>query len=167
MDTVSNIITHNIWVLIPLCALLIPIFAIAVGGWTGFLHYRYRREALETLKAYANSGKEPPEALVAALAGRRGRQEWDDGEWAPRAKKWKDGIEEEFSDPERFERRRRRRIAHDWRGFIWCSAVAAGFYMAWTFIRHSEGFLIVAIIMTCVSAASLLGAILTTALNRK
>jgi len=172
---IGDVITHNIWVLIPLCALLIPIFGIAIGGWTAYLKYRSRREALETLRAFAESGKEPPAALLEAIALRGSRRDRDrdrdwDGEWPGRRSRgdWQEDIETALEVEEKEGARwGRRGVYRATRGMIWSGAVALGFFLAWNFIDRNAGFLIVAIIMSCITAASLLQVLLAVSLTRK
>lgn len=171
----ADVITHNIWILIPLCALLIPICGIAMGGWTSYLKYRNRREALETLRAFADSGKEPPAALLDAIATRGTRRDrdrdWDrDVDWPGRRARgdWQEDIEAAIEDEDKDRVRfGRRGVYRATRGMIWSGAVALGFFLAWGFLDRNSGFLIVAIIMSCVTAASLLQVLLALAFTRK
>jgi len=48
--------------------LLLPLSAIAFGAFRRWLAYRARRDALDLIKTYAESGREPPAALVDRLS---------------------------------------------------------------------------------------------------
>lgn len=166
----TDLITHNIWILIPLCALLIPIFGIAIGGWTSYLKYRNRREALETLRAFADSGKEPPAALLEAIASRGTRRDRArDADWSPPSRgDWQEDIEAAIDLEDKDSARwGRRGVYRATRGMIWSGAVALGFFLAWIFIDDNRGFLIVTIIMSCVTVASLMQVLLAVKMTQK
>ena len=60
--------------------LLFPLSWFVFGGFTTFLNYRRQRETLRLLKAYADKGQEPPEALLKVLD----RPIDEDGTWGRR-----------------------------------------------------------------------------------
>ncbi|HEX4179820.1 MAG TPA: hypothetical protein VHY32_03435 [Caulobacteraceae bacterium] len=69
------------WLVIFLLAMLFPLSAMVMSAWIHRDYARHRREALETLKIYANQGKEPPPEVLDALTGlgwggRRWRRNW-------------------------------------------------------------------------------------------
>src|SRR5689334_22340825 len=72
----------------------IPLAGILSGTFTAWLKYRYRRAALDTLKSYAASGKEPPEALIRALTPGAGHPR--NGGWS----NWGGGFDIEDPDAE-------------------------------------------------------------------
>jgi hypothetical protein len=47
--------------------LVFPLSWMMVGAFRSWLAYRARRDAVDLLKSYAESGREPPAALVARL----------------------------------------------------------------------------------------------------
>jgi len=70
------------WLLIPLGALAIPLAGIAMGAFATWQHYLSRNRALDTLKVYAQQGKEPPAELLRAVGGRSDwRGQWRDHHW--------------------------------------------------------------------------------------
>lgn len=47
--------------------LIFPIMGFAMGAYRSWLNYRRQRDVMEVLRAYANSGKEPPADLLVSL----------------------------------------------------------------------------------------------------
>ena len=60
MDTFGDLFESYWWLLFPLA------FFVA-GGWNSLLSYQRTKAKVEVLKAYAQSGKEPPADLIRAL----------------------------------------------------------------------------------------------------
>jgi integral membrane sensor domain MASE1 len=160
------------WLIIILLAMLFPISGMIMGAWAQNAYFRQRREALETLKIYANQGKEPPPEVVDALTGwgwggRRWRGRWRDaaaasngavgqGDWfeartaylAARAARW-----------------RAREPFRRWNNAITVSAFAGGLYWASRTIHDpviADRFLVGAIIIGALAAAAIVSALLVT-----
>lgn len=74
MDTFGDLFQSYWWLLFPLA------FFVA-GGWNSFLSYQRTRAKVEVLKAYAQSGKEPPADLIRALESDNDSSgdDWSDG----------------------------------------------------------------------------------------
>ncbi len=118
--------------------LIFPVMWMVSGAWGMWLHHRRQQATLEVMKTYAAQGRDPSE-LAKTLDAAPGAA--FDGRWRRRA--W------------------RYTPFWAWRRAIVTAAVAAGFwwaayYGATPFAWHFE---IVAVIMSIVAAASLLGAI--------
>jgi hypothetical protein len=137
--------------------LIFPIGAFVFGAWDRWLAYKRSRDHLELLKHYAAQGKDPPPEVMAELRGGvdpaappPGYDPWGYG-WHPR-----------------YMRRAYRGYYRwgpywQWRSVIVTGAVAAGFWWASEYADWPgvEGpFRIVAIILTVVTGANLLLAIL-------
>lgn len=60
MDSFGELFQNYWWLLFPLA------FFIA-GGWNSFMSYQRTKAKVEVLKAYAQSGKEPPADLIKAF----------------------------------------------------------------------------------------------------
>ena len=75
----TNFWSDHWWLLIPLGAFTIPLAGIALGGFAIWQDHRSRNRVLDTLKVYAQQGKEPPPELLDAL-----RDQGEDGRWKPR-----------------------------------------------------------------------------------
>ncbi len=75
----TNFWTDHWWLLIPLGAFTIPLAGIALGGFAIWQDHQSRNRVLDTLKVYAQQGKEPPPELLDAL-----RDPGDDGRWKSR-----------------------------------------------------------------------------------
>lgn len=58
MDGFTSLFSAYWWLLFPLGFFL-------AAGWRNYLHFKSTQTKLELLKAYANSGQEPPAALLA------------------------------------------------------------------------------------------------------
>jgi hypothetical protein len=74
MDTFGDLFESYWWLLFPLAFFVI-------GGWNSFLSYQRTKAKVEVLKAYAQSGKEPPADLIRALESENDRSgdDWSDG----------------------------------------------------------------------------------------
>jgi len=74
MDTFGDLFESYWWLLFPLAFFVI-------GGWNSFLRYQRTKAKVEVLKAYAQSGKEPPADLIRALESENDRSgdHWPDG----------------------------------------------------------------------------------------
>lgn len=143
--------------------LLFPIGAFVFGAWDRWLAYRRSRDHLELLKHYAAQGKEPPPELVQEV---RDGGMGGPGAPPPGYDPWSYGGY--WAHP-RYMRRAWRGYYRwgpywQWRSVFVTGAIAAGFWWAseWSDWPGVEGpFHIVAIILTCVTVANLLAAILT------
>ena len=156
----------------------IPIAGIISGIVASWLKYRYRRAALETLKAYAANGRDPPEGLIAALAPHYPPGWGFNSKGSPMHGPFDDEISPEDEDDlaefrrgkDRFIARARRRHyrrspIRAWRQAIFWGAMTTGFWLAADYIATGDAhdsLTIVAIIMGALTVASTLGAILTT-----
>lgn len=58
--------------------LLFPLAFFVAAGWNSFMRYQRVKAKTDVLKAYAQSGKEPPADLVAALERDEKRDDWDE-----------------------------------------------------------------------------------------
>jgi hypothetical protein len=132
--------------------LLFPLGFFVFGAWDRWLVYKRSQDHLELIKAYAAQGKEPPPELV------RGIRETV-----------LDDTDDDYAGSRRGRRYYRRYHRYgpywQWRAFFFTGAVALGFWLASEYadLPGTEGpFRLVAIIMTCVAGANLLGAILWT-----
>jgi hypothetical protein len=137
--------------------LMFPLAFFLFGAWDRWLAYRRSRDELDLIKSYHAQGKEPPPELL-----RRVRDEADD-------------VDDFAELPRRVQRRMyRRRYRYGWRrGAYWewraavtTGVVAAAFWAAayYEYIPGTDGvFRLVAIILTCVSAANLMFALMATA----
>ncbi|WP_109260138.1 hypothetical protein [Hyphobacterium indicum] len=74
METFGDLFESYWWLLFPLAFFVI-------GGWNSFLSYQRTKAKVEVLKAYAQSGKEPPADLIRALESENDRSgdDWSDG----------------------------------------------------------------------------------------
>lgn len=171
-----EIFRQSPWLLIVLGALCVPIFGIILGGWASFLEYRQRKAALDALQAYAAQGKEAPPELLRAVGGGRWRgRDW--GEYAgpegPGDVRGEiQGAAREAREEMRAGMRRWRRNEplRTWRRAVTWSALAGGFFFASRMAETSDtqhGFLIAAILLGAVAAATILSAILATLFREK
>jgi hypothetical protein len=55
------------WLVFAAAALIIPVGGMIASTFTTWMYFRQRREALAALKAYADSGRDPPPELVEVL----------------------------------------------------------------------------------------------------
>lgn len=123
--------------------LLFPIMGFAFGGFGMWLNYKRSRDALDLIKTYAAQGKEPPEALLRAVAGGEWGGDWDSRRSERRA--WRAGPYGEI-----------RRV-------VTFAALAFGFGVAawWTGDENVRlAFGVVAIVMGIVGLGSLVIAVL-------
>lgn len=131
--------------------LIFPIGAFIFGAWSRWLDYRRHRDSLELIKTLSAQGKEIPPELMRE-------------------------VREETFEPDpflgdRYARRAARRYYRwryrpywRWHAAIVTGAVAAGFWAAseYSGVYEAEGaFRVVAIVLTCVAAANLLLALLS------
>jgi len=138
--------------------LLFPLAAFAFGAWDRWLAYRRSREQLELIKTYATQGKEVPPELLKRI------QEQED--------------DDEESDWSGLGRRRRRnsyrRYRHsqrdDIRTVIFTGALSGAFFIAseTSLINGTEGpFRLVALILVCISGATLLSVLVSSRFRDK
>jgi len=183
----SNFWADHWWLLIPLGAFTIPLAGIAMGAFATWQHYRSRNRALDALKVYAQSGKEPPEELLRAVGGAR---DWK-WEWQQR---WADEVRDapagaaagaryagRWSDPEairarteyytarataRAARWRSREPVRRWNNAIFLVVGAGALYFAAQHYQAdhilSDRLYIGAIIVGALAAAAVLAAVLAT-----
>ncbi|MEO8114541.1 MAG: hypothetical protein ABI655_09175 [Phenylobacterium sp.] len=144
--------------------LLFPIGAFVFGAWDRWLAYRRSRDHLELIKTYAAQGKEPPPELMRSVREDAGEAD-DPGS----------GYGYGYGMHPRHMRRAYRRYYRwgpywQWRSVFVTGAIAAGFWFASEYadIPGTEApFRLVAIIVTCVAAANLLAAILSSSFRDK
>ncbi|MDP3853303.1 hypothetical protein [Phenylobacterium sp.] len=138
--------------------LLFPLAAFAFGAWDRWLAYRRSQEQLDLIKTFATQGKEVPPELL-----KRIQDEEDDDE------------ESDWSGLGRRHRRNRlRRYRHsrgdDIRTVIFTGALAGAFWIASeaSLIDGTEGpFRLVALILTCISGATLLSVLVSSRFRDK
>ena len=127
--------------------LIFPVGFFLFRAWDRWLSYRRSRHALDVMREYASQGKEPPAELAREV--REDAYGYDDPRHLSRG---------------RYRRRWRHGPYWEWRAAIWTGAVAAGFWLASEYSNFpgAEGpFRFVAIIMTCVAAANLVFALIS------
>jgi hypothetical protein len=157
------------WLLIVLAAMVVPIFGIIFNGFTTWLYFQHRRDALEALKTYSAQGKTPPPEIVEALSG--GRRDAGPADWT-------DDFTDSWGYGDRYARRaarqamraarwRYREPYRRWNGAITMVALAAGFGIASQYASRqtADAFLLVAIIMGAVALAAVIQAVLATILR--
>jgi len=169
------------WLIIVLLAMCFPITGMIMAAWAQHMYFQHRRESLETLKIYAQQGKEPPAEVVDALSGWGG---WGGRRWRGR---WRDaaasaaGAATGAAQTDWYEARaahyaaraarwRAREPFRRWHNAIFMSALTAGLYLASQQIRDSviaDRFLVAAIIVGALAAASVLSAVLVTVIRPK
>lgn len=165
------------WLIIVLLAMCFPITGMIMAAWAQHMYFQHRRESLETLKIYAQQGKDPPPEVVDALSGWGGRR------W----RRWRDaaagaaGSATGAAQTDWFEARsayyaaraarwRAREPFRRWHNAIFMSALTAGLYLASQQIRDAviaDRFVVAAIIVGALAAASLLSALLVTVIRPK
>jgi hypothetical protein len=161
------------WIFATLVVVGIPIAGILSGTIATWLKYRYRRAALETLKAYAANGREPPEVLIKTLtypSAADHERDWGGHDAEPPE------TANRTADPDREARRAARRARKDWkwtyprtaerawREAIWWATLAGGFWAAATYVASPTAhgpLLIISYILAAVAVGSVLSAILT------
>lgn len=181
-----EIFKESPWLLIVLGAFLIPISGMLLGGWATFLEYRQKKAALDALQAYAASGREAPEELLRTVGGKRwrgrGRHDWEArAELRAEGDPETDGVDvrEEVRQATReardeiragVRRWRRNEPLRTWRrAFTW-AALAGGAYIASRLADMADtqrGFLIAAVILGAIAAATFISAILNTLFREK
>lgn len=57
--------------------LIFPLYGLGMGAWHSFMQYRRQKATLDVIRAYADKGEQPPEALLTAL--NRGDDDEDKG----------------------------------------------------------------------------------------
>jgi hypothetical protein len=165
---VNDFWTVHWWLIIVLLAMLFPISGIIMGAWAQHNYFRHRHEALETLKIYANQGREPPPEVVDALAGwggRRWRRRWRDAAVAGATGQsdWYQSNAAYFAA--RAARWRAREPFRRWHNALFMSALTAGLYFGSRQVHDpviADRFLVAAIIVGALAAAAVLSALLVT-----
>lgn len=128
--------------------MIFPIFGMGIAVFAIWLAYSRKRKTLDLLRIYAEQGKDPPQALLDALA---------------------------FDPDERFERHARDRLGFHaeygpysrnpvvlWSRFVLLAMLALGFAGAgWYFKQLAFPFFITAFVLAAVAAATLVRALLT------
>ena len=163
------------WLFVFCLVVGIPIAGILSGVFGTWLRYRYRRAALETLKTYAASGKDPPEAVIKALTESTNphRQDWSGHDWA---REWEGkrnranpdetaGTNGDRREWRAWRYRRRHSAVHAWKQASFWVALTLGFWLSAEYVAGGDtqrSLTIVAIILGAVAVASTLGAIVTT-----
>jgi hypothetical protein len=158
------------WLIIVLLAMCFPVAGMIMGAWAQHHYFQQRREALETLKIYAKQGKEPPPELVDVLSGWGGRR-WR-GRWRDAATGTASAVGTVHTDwyEARLARWRAREPFRRWHNAIFMSFLTAGLYLASRQIHDaviSDRFLVAAIIVGALAAASVLSALLVTVIRPK
>jgi hypothetical protein len=170
------------WLIIVLLAMCFPITGMIMGAWAQHHYFRQRREALETLKIYAQQGKEPPPEVMNVLGGwgwgggRHWRGRWRDAAEGAAAAGFAGAAQGEWSEARvaRYAawaaRWRAREPLRRWHNAILMSALTAGLYLASQQIHDqviSGRFLVAAIIVGALAGASILSAVLVTVIRPK
>lgn len=123
--------------------LIFPLSWFVFGAYQSWLSYRANRDTLDLIKAYAQSGREPPPELMAKLSKR-----WNDG----------DDLGEVDDDDDRFRRRHRRRHwrQHTWSRVALFGCLCAGFTFAAVTNLYDAGpaFVIVSFVMAALAVAA-------------
>lgn len=159
------------WLIIVLLAMLFPLSGMVMAAWMQQAYFKHRREALETLKIYANQGKEPPPEVVDALAGwggRRWRRQWRDasaasGTTTSTQSDWYEARAARFAASAA--RWRAREPFRRWHNAIFMSALTAGLYFGARQIHDAviaDRFMVATIIVGALAAGSVLSALLVT-----
>lgn len=181
-----EIFQANPWLLIVLAAISVPIFGIVLGGWAAFLDYRQKKAALDALQAFAAQGRDPPPELLRAVGGgwknshrdwharaefRAGDEGGNDGEGGDVREEVRGSAREARAEWRAGVRRwRRNEPLRTWRrAFTW-AALAGGSYAAHLLSAQQDtqrGFLIAAVILGAIAAATFISAILTTIFREK
>jgi len=166
------------WLIIVLLAMCFPIAGMIMGAFAQHHYFQQRRQALETLKIYAQQGKEPPADVIDALSGwgglggRRWRRQWREaatgfaGAASATGAAQTDWYEARAAHyAARVARWRAREPFRRWHNAIFMSALTGGLYLASREIHDAviaDRFMIAAIIVGALAAASLLSAVLVT-----
>ena len=122
--------------------LIFPMSWFVFGGYQSWLAYRANRDTLDLIKAYAQSGREPPPELLAKLNKR-----WNDDDF--------EEMDEDDDRPRRRHRRRCRRHA-TWSRVALFGCLCAGFTFASATDLYEAGpaFVIVAFVMGALTVSS-------------
>ena len=181
----------NPFLLVVLAGICVPLFGILFGAWSTWLHFQHRREALDTLKIYAQQGKTPPPEVLEALGGgfgagfggAAGPGPGPGPGFAPgpgAAPPWTDDLlgGMSASGADRYARRaeryawraarwRAREPYRRWNGAVTLTALTAGFGFA---SQHASGdaanaFMLVAIILGACAVGAVITALLSTFLR--
>lgn len=136
--------------------LLFPLGAFVYGAWDRWLSYRRSKDALDLIKSYVAQGKDPPPELV-----RRMQEDEEEEDWLGLGRR----------------PRRHRGTARDWDGYrgdfrtaIFTGFLAGGFWLAseFHFLSGAGGaFRLVALILTCVAAATLVAGLVSRSFRDK
>jgi hypothetical protein len=120
--------------------LIFPVSFMLLGAFRAWLDYRARREALDLIKTYVASGREPPAELLNRISRRLHR-------------------DDDYEDERPRYRRRRER---GWYQVVLYGLLASGFAVAAAMDMYSAGeaFVIVAFVMGALCAATLVQVIL-------
>ncbi|WP_340646595.1 hypothetical protein [Phenylobacterium sp.] len=136
--------------------LIFPIGGFVFAAWDRWLSYQRSRDALDLIKTYSAQGKEVPPQLLRQVE----EDAWDD--------------EDDGYSGRRGRRAARRYYRHggywQFRAAIYTGAIAAAFWVAseYAFVPGTVGpFRVVAVILTCVAAANLALALLSSAFRKK
>lgn len=156
------------WLAFALIGMMIPVFGMISHAVSQAMYYRHRRDALDTLKGYAASGKTPPpEVLEALKAETSDMPPWppngDPAVWAS----W--GNDRYGRRAARFAVRaarwRYREPYRRWNSAVFLVALTAGFGFA---SQHAgsadtrDAFLLVAIILGALSIGAVVTALIAT-----
>src|SRR5271167_908396 len=150
------------WLIILLAVFAVPVVQALFEPWRSYLRYRERRAAIDALKVYAAQGREPPPAVLDALASRR----W--GRWRARAAQASAGAAAAglgaSIGAEQWVRRVDRWHARGrWNGAIFAGAITAGFAYASQHVhQNADIYLVVAVIAGAMTVAAVLSAIMAT-----
>lgn len=179
------------WLVFAVAALIIPVGGMIASTFTTWLQFRQRREALAALKAYADTGRDPPPELVEILKAHAGASVYGPfgpygpfaqggstysgagpSAWADPASPWADPM---MWGSDRYARRAARhamRVARwryrapyrRWTGVVWLVALTVGFGYASQHAMGNTGnaFLITAIILAAATVGSIVTAIIAT-----
>ena len=152
------------WLIVLLAVFAVPIVQALFAPWRSYLHYRERRDAIEALKVYAAQGREPPAAVLDALASRR----W--GRWRARAAQASAGATAaglgaaaSFGAEQWVRRAERWQARGRWNGAIFAGAITLGFAYAYQHVhQNADIYLVVAVIAGAMTIAAVLSAIMAT-----
>lgn len=163
------------WLIIVLLAMIFPLAGMIMGAWAQHHYFRQRREAMDTLKIYAKQGKEPPPEVVDALSGwggwggRRWRRRWREAEVDATGGSQTDWYAARLAHFEaRAARWRAREPYRRWHSAFVMTALTAGLYLASQHIHDAviaDRFMVAAIIVGALTAASVLSAVLVTVIR--
>ena len=150
---------------------IVPVGYFVFRAWVRWLSYLRSRHALEVMKHYAAQGKDPPPELVAQVQDDAYGYDGFRGPWRYRRywrgdRPWYGAPPPDPAHPANSAGPAspvgppvwRRGSYWEWRAVVVVGAVAAGFWFAseYVYIPDAEGpFRLVAIILTCVAAANL------------